>query len=49
MSLKACIVALNFVNYDGITNLNNRVVELSTHLKKFVCVRLVKAVFFIFF
>ena len=35
-SLKASMSALNFVNHDGIANLNNEVVELNTRLKKFV-------------
>ena len=38
--------ALNFVNHDVITNLNNGVVELNTRLKKFVQVGFVKVVFF---
>ena len=43
---KACMGALNFVNHDGITNLNNGVVELNTRLKKFVQLGFVKVVFF---
>ena len=46
VSSKACMGALNFVNHDGITNLNNGVVELNTRLKKFVQLGFVKVVFF---
>ena len=47
VSLKACMGALNFVNHDGIANLNNGVVELNTRLKKFVQVCFVKIIVFL--
>ena len=46
MSLKACMGALNFVNHDGIANVNKGVVELNTRLKKFVQICFVKIGFF---
>ena len=46
VTLKACMGPLNFVNHDGIKNVENGFVELNTCLKKFAQVCFVKVVFF---